>query len=364
MSTTKGYTVRIAGSSDGGDRVPDLSPREAKQRWLNKLRVDKSESTVSAYDYRLRQFIEWCEENGITTVRELTGWDVETFETTRREAGVEVITLNNELGTLKSFFEYCARIDIADEGLPGKVDVPDLDPADEVSEDRLPSGEAERLLEYYSEGDTHGTRAHALLALFWYSGARMGAVRGLDLDDYDPDRQCVRFRHRPNDDCPLKNGEDGERVVALPDHVCDIVDAYIREHRYDKYDEFGRRPLITSQQQGRASPNAVRAWTYLATVPCHYRECPHGNRRKTCEYVDYSQISKCPSACGPHAIRTGSVTWQCNQDIPLERVSERVNTSIRVLKRHYDHQDPMAEMEERRRQYVDRLAFGEGGDRE
>lgn len=39
------YEIDITGSTDGGDRVPDLSPREALERWLNKLRVSKSEST-------------------------------------------------------------------------------------------------------------------------------------------------------------------------------------------------------------------------------------------------------------------------------------------------------------------------------
>lgn len=53
-----------------------------------------------------------------------------------------------------------------------------------------------------------------------------------------------------------------------------------------------------------------------------------------------------------------------NRGIPSERVSERVNTSVRVLKRRYDQPDQLEEMEERRRKYVDRLNFDsqEGGD--
>jgi len=361
MSESKSYDVTIAGSADGGDRVPDLSPREAKERWLNKLRVSKSESTVSAYDYRLRHFVEWCEAEGIVEVGDLTGWDIETFEASRREHGLEPITLSNELKTLRSFLEYCARIEVAPVDLPEKVDIPELDASDQVSESALAPREAERLLGYYAECEEYGNRRHALLALFWYTGARLGAVRGLDLDDFDADDRYVRFRHRPDEDTPLKNGRDGERVVALPPGACEIVTAYVRDHRSEEYDEFGRRPLITSRQAGRASRTAIRTWTYFATVPCLYRECPHGTTRETCEYLDYSDISKCPSSKAPHSIRTGSVTWQCNQDIPLERVSERVNTSIRVLKRHYDHQNPKDEMEARRRQYVDRLAFDEGG---
>jgi hypothetical protein len=54
-----------------------------------------------------------------------------------------------------------------------------------------------------------------------------------------------------------------------------------------------------------------------------------------------------------------------NRGIPPERVSERVNTSIEVLLRHYDQPTKMEAMKERRREYLDRLSFGgDGGDDE
>jgi len=71
MSESKSeYSMTVAGSTDGGDRVPDLSPREAFERWMAKLRVDKSDATVSSYHYRLKLFVEWCEDNGITQIGE------------------------------------------------------------------------------------------------------------------------------------------------------------------------------------------------------------------------------------------------------------------------------------------------------
>jgi hypothetical protein len=64
-------------------------------------------------------------------------------------------------------------------------------------------------------------------------------------------------------------------------------------------------------------------------------------------------------------VRTGSVTWQLNRGIPVEVVAERVNTSVRTLKRPYDQPTKREELEKRRRQYVDRLGFDEkGGERE
>lgn len=356
------YTIEVTGSTDGGDRdrVPDLSPREARDRWLNKLRVDRAESTVSAYHYRTKLFVEFCEREGIDTVGALSGWDLETYETRRREQDVEPVTLNKELGTIRSFLQYCARVELVDEALPDKIVPPDVPKQADVNRTRLSTERAEALFEYY-EANAYGERAHALLTLAWYTGARLNALRGLDLEHYHSDEQYVEFVHEPDRDLPLKNDLKGERAVGFPEYVSDVVDEYISEHRYERYTDDGARPLLTSQN-GRAGKNSVRAWMYLATLPCLYRDCPHGKARETCEWVDYSAASKCPSSRSPHQVRTGSITWQLNRGIPIEVVANRVNTSVRVLKKHYDQPTRREELEERRRQHLDRLAFGNGGD--
>jgi len=353
------YRIRIAGSTDGGDRVPDLSPREAFERWLNKLRVDKSDATVSSYHYRLKLFIEWCEDQGIVEIGELTGWDLETFETHRRQQDIELVTLNKEMLTLQQFLTYCARIELVDENLPEKVDPPDTDKQADVDETRLHADRAKALFAYYDEYD-RGSRAHALLTMCWYTGARLNALRGLDLEDYHSREQYVEFLHQPERELPLKNARNGERAVGLPDYAAEVLDEYIQHHRKDVFDDDGSRPLFTSQS-GRASDNAVRTWMYLATVPCLHTECPHGENPDTCEYLDYSKASQCPSSRSPHQVRTGTVTWQLNRGVPIEVVARRVNTSVRVLKKHYDQPSRREELEERRRQHVDRLSFDENG---
>jgi site-specific recombinase XerD len=356
------YAMTVAGSTDGGDRVPDLSPREAFDRWMGKLRVDKSDATVSSYHYRLKLFVEWCEDNGITQIGEVSGWDIETYETARRQQDIEPVTLNKEMLTLRDFLSYCARIELVDESLPEKVDPPEVGKQADVDETRLEPDHAQALLDYYDAND-YGSRDHAVLSVFWYTGARLTAVRGLDFDHYNSGEAFLEFLHQPEYDLPLKNGADGERAVGLPDYVVDVLDEYISENRFEKYDDDGKRPLFTTTR-GRMGQNTVRARMYLATVPCLHSECPHGNVRETCEYVDYSQASKCPSSRAPHQIRTGSITWQLNRGVPIETVAARVNTSVRVLKKHYDMPTRREELEERRRGEIDKLAFDDGGDGE
>ncbi|WP_175454370.1 tyrosine-type recombinase/integrase [Halopelagius longus] len=362
MSDSPTYEVPIAGETDGsGDRIPDLSPREALERWLSSIRVSKAESTVSAYWYQLKHFAEFCEEEEIVSISDVSGWDLEEYKNYRLSTGMKAATLNKEFLTLRSFLQYCARVELVDDSLPEKVDPPDVSRDEFVDDTRLHSDNAKSLLDYY-EANEYGSRAHVLLALEWYTGARLGAIRGLDIDDYDSEREYLQFFHRPADDTPLKNGKDGERAVGLPTDICEIIDTYLAENRHAVHDDNGRRPLVTSEV-GRPSRNAVRAWTYIATVPCIYGACPHGNNPETCDYLSYSTASQCPSSRSPHQVRTGSITWQLNRGVPIEKVAKRVNTSVRVLKKHYDKPTELEDLEERRREYVDRLSFGdsEGG---
>ncbi|MFC6940411.1 tyrosine-type recombinase/integrase [Salinirubellus sp. GCM10025818] len=357
------YRIRIAPTADGGDRIPDLSPREVREYWLDKLRVSMAESTVSAYHYRLKHFIEWCEAEGLDSIRDITGWDLKSYEAYRRAEGLEVVTLNNELGTLENFFEYCARSDLVDESLPEKVEPPTVPPEADVDETKLDEEDAKRLFTYYqNDPRERHSRAHALLTLTWFGGPpRNGAIRGLDLRDYHSDEQYLEYHHRPSEETPLKNNYKGERAVALPAEACAVLDAYIEENRVEIRDDYGRRPLFTGQR-GRPSLGGIRGWMYLATVPCLHSDCPHGNDRETCEFLTYSTASKCPSSRSPHQVRTGAITWMRNQEIPADVVAERADTSVSMIEKHYDKPEYVEEMEKRRRPYLDRLDFDEGGE--
>lgn len=258
----KSYRVSIAPAGDGGGGkrgVPELSPREVRDRWLAKIRADRAESTVSAYHYRTKHFVEWCEEQRIDQIDRLNGWDLEEFEADRREKGLKTISLNNELGTLKKLLEYCARIEVVEETLPDKVVPPKVPTEDDVNDTRLVKESALALLDYYEENpDVRHSRAHVLLALGWYAGPpRLGAIRGLDLGDYHPNEQYVEYNHRPDEDTPLKNDYRGERAVSLPSRAVRVIDGYIEKNRYDVRDDYGREPLVTSQR-GRPSKNAIR----------------------------------------------------------------------------------------------------------
>lgn len=361
---TESYRVSIAPAGDGGGGergVPSLSPREARDRWLAKIRTSLAESTVSSYHYRTKQFVEWCEEQGITSINSLNGWNLEEFEFARREQVDEVVSLNNELGTLKNFLEYCARIEVVDDSLPDKVVPPKVPTEADVDDTKLSEDDALALLRYYENNpDVRHSREHALLVLEWFAGPpRLGAIRGLDIGDYNRDEQYVVYLHRPEEGTPLKNNIKGQRAVSLPDRAADAINGYIEKNRFDVRDDYGRKPLLTSQR-GRPSNNTIRAWTYLATVPCLHSECPHGNDPESCEFLDYSKASQCPSSRSPHQVRTGSITWALNRGYPIRKLVKRANVSMSVIEKHYDKPDYVEEMEKRRLPHLDKLDFDDG----
>jgi site-specific recombinase XerD len=344
--------------SGSGRRPPALSPREARDRWLDKIRVDRTESTLSTYHYRLKLFCEWAEENGIEDVDDITGWDIESYEAHRRSQKPTALTLNKEFGTLQNWLEYLERIEVVEEGLAEKVVPPDV-PKDELSSDvKLDQRDAIRLLQYFrTTPEVYASRNHVLLELMWNVGARAGALASLDLQDMkatDDGTRYLHFVNRPETGTRLKKGPDGERPVFLSQQVWEALDHYVEHDRHDQYDEHGRAPLLASES-GRPTPGTIRDWTYLATLPCQHSACPHDKDPETCEYKEYAQASGCPSSRAPHHVRTGSITWQRNRGIPAEVVAERVNSSVDTIEQHYDKEDPVEEMIQRRQPYLDAL---------
>lgn len=337
------------------DDPRNLTPRELAQRYLDRRQIDAADETLRTYRKRLQHFVEWCEEQDIQEVRRLSGWHVDQFETARRSEGVSPVTLKGELSALRLMLQYGERIEAVDDDLAEKVDPPTLSKEEESSDTKLASGDAVALLRFYRDEPGHlGQPYHACFELAWNTGARLGSLIALDREDFYPDEQYVEFLHRPETGTPLKNDEGGQRPVSIPEPVLETIEYYVARERPKKRDEHGREPLFATRQ-GRASRSTIRGWIYGATQPCVRVECPHGKRRAECEWTERNYRSKCPSSRSPHQIRTGSISWQLDQGIPLEVVSDRADVSPDVIRRHYDKSSELQKMENRRRQHVAEL---------
>ncbi|WP_253738014.1 tyrosine-type recombinase/integrase [Halohasta salina] len=343
--------------------APDLSPQEAVDRWLDRASLDRAAQTIAGYRGQLRHFVRWANSEGIDSVAQLDPWDIETFETHRRGNDLAAITLRNELGTLRQLLDYCARIGVVDDELPESIELPKVSADDQTDETILEPHRAKSLLDVYRNGDEDYPRGHAFLELAWYTGARMGGLRGLDLGDVDFQEGFVRFRHRPETGTPLKNAYDGERVVGISQPVVDALTDYVAEDRPDVTDDHGRQPLFATMH-GRISLNVLRTSCYYATIPCRFRSCPHGKDRDSCDWTTQADASKCPSSRSPHQIRSGSITWQLDRGLRADVVAERVNASVEIIEQHYDQASDLAAYERRREKHLSKLGFQTEDDNE
>ncbi|WP_327051138.1 hypothetical protein [Halomicrococcus gelatinilyticus] len=141
----------------------------------------------------------------------------------------------------------------------------------------------------------------------------------------------------------------GERDVSLEPHVANVVEDYIRgPNRHDVTDEYGRKPLITTQY-GRPSLTTIQNWIYRITRPCEMGEaCPHDEDPTTCEAAGNDGASKCPSSLSPHPVRTGSITALRDAGTPRQVVSDRGDVSEKILEKHYDKASKRQRMRRRR----------------
>lgn len=255
---------------------PEFTPGKAVERWLERERLDKAEQTVIGYRGQLKLFVEYCQRENIDRLGDVTPWDIQEYETVRRGEDIATVTLRNELLTLRQFLKHYVSLGVVDEHVPESIELPKVPREEQTTDTILETEAAQNLLRVFREGTTDRFgRGHAFLELAWYTGARMGAIRGLDIDDVDFTEGYVQFRHRPEEDTPLKNTYDGERAVGISDDVVTALQDYIVEERPDVTDDYGRKPLFATIY-GRASLTTVRKAAYNATIPCRYGNCPHG----------------------------------------------------------------------------------------
>ncbi|MFC6793894.1 site-specific integrase [Halobaculum halobium] len=210
-------------------------------------------------------------------------------------------------------------------------------------------------------GASRATLQHVLLELEWWTGARMSALRGIDMEDVDLDEGTIEFYHRPDTGTPIKQAHNPERKVGLADPAVDVLRDYVREVRDKVRDEHRRRPLLTTAQ-GRASKTTIRRYTYFATLPCQSVECPHDREPGSCEWMSLRAARSCPSARSPHAVRTGAISNLRNSGWDLDDVAERVNTGPKRLIQHYDFPTMDEQYRERRADLVDLLRLDDEDD--
>jgi len=330
-----------------------LAPKDPKDRYLRAIEDDMAEGTIRTREYKLRHFVRWCGEEGIDNLNNLNGRDIEDYKYWWEEdGGLNQTTLRAQMSVIRQFLEYCGQIDGVYPRLYQQVILPSLEKGENQREVTIETERVEEILAFIRKFE-YANRDHVVLLLLWKTGIRTGGLRSLDLEDYNDHKGSLDICHRPEKDTPLKNKGDGERMVALPDETQKVLDDYIEHNRNNATDDYGRNPLITTNN-GRVSKVTVRRTIYRYTRPCVLTGgCPHDKDPEKCEAaVNYDKASQCSDSVSAHPFRRGAITHHLNSDVPKPMVSDRMDVSSPVIDAHYDAEDKEGKME-RRREYLD-----------
>lgn len=322
-----------------------ITPTEAKELYHKSRREEVAERTLELQENYVGKFVDWCNKNDIDNMNDVTARTVHEFRLTFASKYAQS-TLSVCLSIVRRFIQFCESIDGIEPGVAERIELPNRE--ENARDEMLESERAEEILAYLGKYH-YSSRSHALLSLMWHTGLRVGTVRSLDVNDYDPERDRLRIHHRPDTGTPLKNKENAERYVTLSPEVSEIIRDYIGEHRHDVTDDYDRTPLFTTRN-GRARKNTLGRNIYAVTRPCMTEGgCPHGKDPDTCNGAERTNsASQCPSSVSPHPVRRGAITHFLRRDVPEKIVSDRMNVSQNVLDRHYDRRTEGEKAEQRR----------------
>jgi len=336
-----------------------IEPEAAVELYLQDKQREAAEATVRSHRSRLGHFLEWCDEEGIDNMNDLTARQLHAHRVWRRtEAGdPNAVTMKSYQDTLRVFCRWAQTIGAVEDGLAEKILSPELGKHQNERDDMLDPDVGDTVLNHIDKY-AYATREHVVMLLIWRCLLRRGGVRALDVDDLTTDgtdTPHLKVRHRPDTDTPLKKQGDGERKIGLKDPTVTVIEDYIDTHRDDIANDHGRSPLVTTFD-GRPHLQTIQADSYAVTRPCvSTGECPHDRDPETCDAaVNRSRAYECPSSKSPHAVRRGAITRALQLDIPQKAVADRASTDPGTLSKHYDQRSETTKMRQRR-EYIDEL---------
>lgn len=207
-------------------------PRAAVDKYLkHRANEDLSEKTLASHKYRLDHFVRWCDLEGIETMDELSPRDLQDFKHWRKDdGGLNNVSWHTQMTTFRVFLKWAENYEAVPTDLHERIEVPKMDPDEDARDEKFSEDRAHLILDYLEKFE-YASQKHTLFALLWHTGMRIGSARAIDLRDFYPGDQYVEIHHRPESDTPLKNGEKGERPIAIAQPEVKLLNEYIENIR-------------------------------------------------------------------------------------------------------------------------------------
>jgi site-specific recombinase XerD len=136
---TQDHTNTGAGSQNA------LTPWRAREMYLESRRTEVSERTLELYGGHLEAFAEWCDENGVEDVADVTSRTLHEYRVDLA-GGVAQTTLSIRFSVLRQLVRFCEGIGAIEEGTAERIVLPDRDRG--ARDEMLEADEADAILSY------------------------------------------------------------------------------------------------------------------------------------------------------------------------------------------------------------------------
>jgi len=177
-----------------------ITPIAALELYLDDKQATSAASTVRSHRSRLGHVIDWCHEQGIENLNELTARKAHEYRVWRRtERGdPNDVTMKTQMDTFRVFIRFCESIDAVVEGLSEKIISPDLDNHQNERTDMLDPDVGDEILDHL-EKYRYASREHVVMLLIWRGLLRTGGIRAPDTGDVELNTETpnIKIRHRP-----------------------------------------------------------------------------------------------------------------------------------------------------------------------
>jgi len=199
-----------------------------------------------------RDFLTLIEKKGTRLVRQ--------YMVSLAGSGIAKRSVSRKLSALKSFFDFCVRIE--------KLS---LNPADSVKSPKLPKSipafltidDIVRLLDSIESGSTLGKRNRALFETFYSTGMRVSEISGLDMEQIDFKKQMITVMGKGS----------RQRIVPVGSRALTAIEAYRRMLNRER----GQGPVFLNKNMTRLSSRSIRRILDKIVIECgiHVPVSPH-----------------------------------------------------------------------------------------
>ena len=263
-----------------------LAFREQVKNYLDELQYQRrlSKHTLSNYTRDLNAFSQYCEKvysDELKDLKDILSAHVRQYISKRHQQGLVASSLQRNLSSLRSFFNYLLKNNIILSNPANGITAP-------RNKRHLPNvldvDQTTRLMEIPALDDVYAARDKAILELFYSAGLRLSELVKLNVDDFDKNFSRVRVTGKGNKQREVPIGKQARKAIQnWLSHKKDVLDT----SKDVLSTSVESKALFLGKQGKRISPRTIQKrmneWAIKQGIDIHVH--PHMLRHSFASHI-------------------------------------------------------------------------------